>query len=95
MSFNETTIQNISKLARLRLPEDQQQKFMTDIAGILDWVEQLKEVDIEHVEPLVSVSTRQKAERKDEVSVGNLQTELMECAPDSVQGFYVVPKMVE
>lgn len=95
MSFNEKTIKNIAKLARLRFPADQEEKFMNDINGILQWVEDLKEVDITGVEPLVSVTPRTNAVRKDEVSVENIQEQLMANAPESVQGFYVVPKMVE
>ena len=95
MSFNEKTIKNIAKLARLRFPAEQEEKFMNDINGILQWVEDLKEVDITNVEPLVSVTPRTNAVRKDEVSVGNIQEELMANAPESIQGFYVVPKMVE
>ena len=70
---------------------------MQDINGILDWVEQLKEVNVDGVEPLVSVSPRQSATaiRPDMVTDGGLQTELMANAPESVQGFYEVPRMVE
>jgi len=95
MSFNEQTIKNIAKLARLRFEPADEAKFMKDIDGILDWVEQLKEVDVTNVEPLVSVSTQEKAERQDIVTVGDMQAELMQNAPESVHGFYVVPKMVE
>ncbi len=95
MSFNEKTIKNIAHLARLRFPEDQEAKFMQDINGILDWVEELKEVDVSQVEPLVSVSPRESAIREDVVTVGGLQAELMANAPESAHGFYVVPKMVE
>lgn len=95
MSFNEKTIKNIATLARLRLPQEQEAKFMHDIDSILNWVEELKEVPVENVEPLISVSMQEKAERQDEVTVGDLQQELMMNAPESAHGFYVVPKMVE
>lgn len=95
MSFNEKTIKNIAWLARLRFPEEQETKFIQDIDSILNWVEELKEVDVSQVEPLVSVSPRENAIRSDVVTVGDLQTELMANAPESAHGFYVVPKMVE
>ena len=95
MSFNEQTIKTIANLARLRFPKEDEAKFMNDISGILDWVEQLKEVNVEGVEPLVSVSPRTSAIRPDTVTDGGLQTELMANAPESVQGFYEVPRMVE
>lgn len=95
MSFDEKTIKNIAQLARLRFPTSEEEKFRNDINGILQWVEELKEVDVTGVEPLVSVTPRENAIRKDEVTVGGIQAELMANAPESVQGFYVVPKMVE
>ena len=95
MSFNETTIKNIAKLARLKFPADQEEKFAQDINSILDWVEKLKEVNVENVEPLISVSMQTPGFRKDEVTTGELQKELMMNAPESAHGFYVVPKMVE
>lgn len=95
MSFNEQTIKNIAQLARLRFPASEEERFMNDINGILQWVEELKEVDVTGVEPLVSVTPRENAIRKDEVTAGDIQAELMANAPESIQGFYVVPKMVE
>ncbi len=95
MSFNEQTIKNIAKLSRLHIDPADEAKFTKDIEGILDWVEQLKEVDVTDVEPLVSVSPREQAIRADVVTDGDIQAELMQNAPDAAHGFYVVPKMVE
>lgn len=95
MSFNEQAIKTIANLARLRFPKEDEEKFTKDINGILDWVEQLKEVNVDGVEPLVSVTPREAAIRQDVVSDGNLQDELMANAPESVQGFYQVNRMVE
>ncbi len=95
MSFNKETIQNVAKLARLRLADEKQDRFMNDVNDILNWVEQLKEVDVNGVEPLISVSSQQSAMRQDVVSVGHLQNEVTMNAAQSVHGFYVVPKMVE
>ncbi len=95
MSFNETTIKNISKLARLHFPAEQEEKFTKDINSILNWVEELKEVNVDNIGPLVSVSMQEPGFRKDKVTTGELQNELMANAPESAHGFYVVPKMVE
>ncbi len=95
MSFNEKTIKNIAQLARLRFPQEDETRFMQDIESILNWVEELKEVDVSDVEPLVSVSPRESAIRPDEVTIGGIRDELMANAPETVHGFYVVPKMVE
>ena len=95
MALNQETIKNLSTLARLRLPADREEKILSDLQSILDWVEQLKEVNIDGVEPLVSVTQGIAPMRKDEVTDGGLQTELMQNAPEQMQGFYVVPKVVK
>ena len=95
MALNQQTIQNLSWLARLKLPAEREEKILSDLQSILDWVEQLEEVNIEGVEPLVSVTEGNAPMRQDIVTEGNQQAELMANAPESVQGFYVVPKVVE
>ncbi|MBE6445890.1 MAG: Asp-tRNA(Asn)/Glu-tRNA(Gln) amidotransferase subunit GatC [Alphaproteobacteria bacterium] len=95
MALNQQTIQNLSWLARLKLPAEREGKILNDLQSILDWVEQLKQVDIEGVEPLVSVTQGIAPMRQDVVTEGGQQADLMANAPESVQGFYVVPKVVE
>jgi aspartyl-tRNA(Asn)/glutamyl-tRNA(Gln) amidotransferase subunit C len=95
MALNQQTIQNLSWLARLKLPAEREDKILNDLQSILDWVEQLKQVDVEGVEPLVSVTQGIAPMREDVVTEGGQQAELMANAPESVQGFYVVPKVVE
>ena len=95
MALNQETIKNLSTLARLRLPQEREEKILSDLQSILDWVEQLKEVNIEGMEPLVSVTQGNAPMRQDVVTDGGLQKELMMNAPEEIQGFYVVPKVVK
>ena len=95
MAFNEETVANVANLARLNLTDKQKQKFASEVDGILNWVEQLQEVNVEGVEPLISVTEQTNAIRTDVVTDGDIQADLMKNAPESAHGFYVVPKMVE
>lgn len=95
MSFDKKTIQNISHLARLSLSDDAQEKFTKELDGILTWVEQLNQVDISTVEPLATIADTSNRFRPDQVTEGHIQNDLMQNAPESMMGFYVVPKMVE
>lgn len=95
MSFDQKTVANIANLARLNLKPEAQMKFAGEVEGILEWVRQLQEVNVDGVEPLLSVSIQEKAEREDVVTAGNIRDGLMKNAPESAHGFYVVPKMVE
>ena len=95
MAFNEETVANVANLARLNLTDEQKQKFAGEVDGILNWVEQLQEVNVNDIEPLISVTEQTDAIRADIVTDGDIQADLMNNAPESAHGFYVVPKMVE
>lgn len=95
MSFDEKTVATIANLARINLAPADEPKFAGEIEGILKWVEQLQEVNVDGIEPMISVSAQINAERPDVVTDGNIQSDLMKNAPESAHGFYVVPKMVE
>lgn len=95
MAFNEETVANVANLARLNLTDKQKQKFASEVDGILNWVEQLQEVNVEGIDPLISVTEQTNAIRADVVTDGDIQADLMKNAPESAHGFYVVPKMVE
>ena len=95
MSFDLQTTANIATLARLNLDEAGKEKMAGEIAGILKWVEQLQEVDVANVEPLVSINGANQPMRADVVTEGDIQAELMQNAPESAHGFFEVPKAVE
>lgn len=59
-------VSHIAKLARLGLSEEEQEKFTRELAAILAFVEKLKEVDIEGVDPTAQVTGLQNVSRPDE-----------------------------
>ena len=95
MSLTKKEIEKIAKLARIKLNEEQAETFKDELSGILDWVEQLQEVDTENVEPLTSISNVVLPTRKDEVTEKNVQEEVLSNAPNSQYGYFTVPKVVE
>ena len=69
---------------------------MTDeLNNILNWIEQLGEVDVEDVEPMTSVVETSLPMREDVVTDGGIQDKVLANAPKSEDGFFVVPKVVE
>ena len=95
MSVDKDTVRRIARLARLALEEERVQPMVQELNGILAWVEQLKEVDIEGVAPLTSVVEQRLKMREDVVSAGGNADALMANAPQSEEHFFVVPKVVE
>ena len=95
MSVDKDTVRRIARLARLALEEEHVQPMVQELNGILNWVEQLKEVDVEGVAPLTSVVEQRLKMREDVVTDGGNADALMTNAPQSEEHFFVVPKVVE
>ena len=95
MSVDKDTVRRIARLARLALEEERVEPMVQELNGILAWVEQLKEVDIEGVAPLTSVVEQRLKMREDVVTDGGNADALMANAPQGEEHFFVVPKVVE
>ena len=66
-----------------------------EFTNILGFIEQLNEVDVEGVEPMTSVTPQRLFRREDVVNDGNQQAAVLANAPDSREGFFAVPMVVE
>lgn len=95
MSLDKDTVKGIAFLARIRVEEEALEPLAGELSGILDWVEQLDELNTDGVEPLASVADITLPQRTDVVTDGNCRDKVMTNAPDTEDGFYTVPKVVE
>ena len=95
MSIDKQTVLKVANLARIDVSEDNAEVIAPKLNTIIGFVEQLSEVDTDNVEPLANVANVDLRLRKDEVSDGNCRDEVLANAPESLQGFFVVPKVVE
>jgi len=92
---NADDVKKIARLARLHVEEAQLQPIAEDLNGILGWIEQLGEVDVEGVEPMTSAVDMAAPLRSDDVSDGGKRDAVLQNAPKSDDGFFVVPRSVE
>ena len=90
-----TDVKKIAKLSRLHVEDDRLQPIAEDLNGILAWIEQLGEVDVEGVEPMTSAVDMAAPLRADAVSDGDKREAVLQNAPKSDDGFFVVPRSVE
>jgi aspartyl-tRNA(Asn)/glutamyl-tRNA(Gln) amidotransferase subunit C len=95
MSVDKDTVRRIAKLARIALPEERLAPMAQELNGIMNWVEQLNEVDVAGVEPMTSVVEQTLKMRDDVVTEGGAADALMANAPGGEDHFFVVPKVVE
>lgn len=95
MSIDIDTARKVAKLARIRVEEGDLPALATELSGILGFMEQLNEVDVEGIEPMTSVTPMRLRRRADVVTDGDIQAQILKNAPDAREGFFAVPKVVE
>ena len=95
MKIDKNTINKIARLSRIKLDDKESEDYINDLNSILDWVEQLNEVNTENVEPLSNISSSILPKREDVSKDTNSSQEILENAPDKLEGFFAVPKVVE
>jgi aspartyl-tRNA(Asn)/glutamyl-tRNA(Gln) amidotransferase subunit C len=95
MSLDSATVARIAKLARISLPEAERAPMAEELSGILKWIEQLNAVDTDGVEPMTSVVGHEPHQRDDVVTEGDRRDEVLANAPESTDGYFVVPRVVE
>ena len=90
-----TTARKVAHLARIAVPDDRLPALAQELSGILTFMEQLNELDVDGVEPMTSVTPMRLKRRADGVTDGNIQSKILSNAPDAREGFFAVPKVVE
>lgn len=95
MSIDIDTARRVAHLARIKVEEADLPALAGELSGILTFMEQLNEVDIDGVEPMTGVTPMRLKRRADVVSDGDMQDKILSNAPDAREGFFAVPKVVE
>ena len=95
MSVDKDTVRRVAHLARIEVDEASLEPLSKELSAILNFAEQLAEVDVDGVEPMTSVTPMALKRRKDAVTDGDIQDKVLANAPDTREGFFAVPKVVE
>ena len=95
MAIDAATVRKVARLARIAEPEARIESLARELTGIMDWIEQLAEVDIEGVEPMTSAVSQPAPLRDDVVTEGGDPERILANAPRRTGDFFVVPKVVE
>ena len=100
MSVTKEEVAKIASLARISMGEDELERMVPELNGILDWVEQLGEVDVTGVEPMAAVIPNTLRLRTDVVDAdpltgGGRRDAVLANAPAAEHGFFGVPKVIE
>ncbi len=95
MSVDKKTVEKIANLARIEVSEGELESTVGELNNILDWVEQLAEVDTDGVEAMTSVVDVSLPRREDKVTDGGYRDLILKNAPQAEHGFFAVPKVIE
>ncbi|MCA3710035.1 MAG: Asp-tRNA(Asn)/Glu-tRNA(Gln) amidotransferase subunit GatC [Phenylobacterium sp.] len=95
MAIDAATVRKVARLARIAEPEARIEPLARELSGIMDWIEQLAEVNIEGVEPMTSAVSQPAPLREDVVTEGGDPERVLANAPRRAGDFFVVPKVVE
>ena len=95
MALDKAAVADIATLARIRLAEAELEPLAGELSQILDWVEQLNEVDTTGVPPMASAAAARLPMREDVVTDGGRRDDILGNAPQPARGFFAVPKVVE
>lgn len=100
MALDKATVAHIAALARIRLSPAEIEPLADELSQILNWVEQLNEVDTTEVAPMASVAASGLPMREDRVTDGDCREAVLGNAPRATptgtgRGFFAVPKVIE
>jgi aspartyl-tRNA(Asn)/glutamyl-tRNA(Gln) amidotransferase subunit C len=95
MPIDKETARRVAHLARIEVAEADLGPLAAELSGILGFMEQLREVDVDGVEPMTSVTPMKLMWREDVVTDGGFPDKVLANAPDARAGFFTVPKVVE
>lgn len=95
MSLTREDVKKVAGLARLRMTDAQMDKLAPELNNILGFIEQLSEVNTDNVEPLANVARSTLPLRDDLVNDGNCVDKVLANAPEAIEGYFAVPKVVE
>ena len=95
MKIDKNTTLKIAKLTRIKIEDREIDELSAQLSSILDWVELLNEVNTNDVEPLSNVSMAKLPLRKDEENKEDKSKDVLSNAPEKLENYFVVPKVVD
>lgn len=94
MKVSRDEVIRIAELAKLKLTEEEIVKFQIELSKILEYVEQLKEIDTKEVKPLSHPISRVNIFREDKVTKSTDREEALSNSPERTEEFFKVPKVI-
>ena len=95
MDIDKKLVKKIATLSKMKIEENEVEKFSNELSKIINWVEKLNEVDTKNITPITNPSNIKIPFRKDKINDGKIEDKILKNAPEKKAGYFVVPKVVE
>ena len=95
MKLSKEEVKNVARLARLSISEGETEAFEKQLSEILTYIGKLNELDTSKIDPTSHVLEMSNVLREDKVRPGMTREEALSGAPESLDGFFRVPKIIE
>ena len=95
LKIDRNTTIKIAKLSRIKIDDGEVDELSLQLSAIVDWVEQLNEVNTDDIEALSNVSMAKLPLRNDVENLTNNSEKILSNAPDKLENYFAVPKVVE
>ncbi|MDP2922202.1 MAG: Asp-tRNA(Asn)/Glu-tRNA(Gln) amidotransferase subunit GatC [Candidatus Omnitrophota bacterium] len=88
-------VEYVANLARIQVSEEEKEFLSGQLSKILGYIDKLKELDVEKVEPMRGLHLEKNIFRKDEVRISGLNEDILKNAPSREGDYFKVPKIIE
>lgn len=95
MSVSKKDVEYVAELARLNFSEEEKEGLIHDLNSVLAYMEKLNELDTENTDIIVNPYYIENVFREDEIEPSMELKEVLENAPDKLEEYIVVPKIIE
>jgi aspartyl-tRNA(Asn)/glutamyl-tRNA(Gln) amidotransferase subunit C len=95
MEVNDTMVDKLAHLSRLRFSDTEKQEIKHDLQKMIGFVEKLNELNLDGVEPLLFMSDEVNVLREDEIKGSISREEAFKNAPLHDGQFFKVPKVIK
>lgn len=93
--ISEKDIEQVAKLSRLKLKEEEKRNLKEQLNSILEYMEKLNKLDTSKIEPTLQVVPLKNVRRKDVVKPSYNVEEVLKNAPEKERGYFKVPPIIE
>ena len=95
MAVTITDVDKIAKLAKLKFTDEEKIKLQKDLNQVLEYIDQLNELNLDDVEPLENINETENVLRKDDAFKWLTTEEALKNAPAKTGKFFKVPKVLD